>query len=120
MAAKLHEYAGLPVDYLVKANLRVSGGMFEHELQANDDITTGRLDTRFAGPSLDPLSKESQYDPQSSAIELTYVAAFNDYVRKRLVSARAANTACSPTSTIGISRTSRRAPTARRCRPPPT
>ena len=84
VAAKLHEYTGLPVDYLVKANLRVSGGMFEHELQANDDITTGRLDTRFAGPSLDPLSKESQYDPQSSAISSAYVAAFNDYVRKRL------------------------------------
>ena len=38
----------------------------------------------LAGPSLDPLSKESQYDPQSSAISSAYVAAFNDYVRKRL------------------------------------
>lgn len=84
IAEKLHQYTGLPVDYLLKANLRVSGGMFEHELQADGDITTGRLDTRFSGPSLDPLSKDAEYDPQSSAISSAYVAAFNDYVRKQL------------------------------------
>lgn len=84
VAEKLHQYTGLPVDYLLKANLRVTGGMFEHELQASSDTTTGRLDSRFAGPSLDPLSKTSEYDPQSSAISSAYVAAFNDYVRTQL------------------------------------
>ncbi len=29
VAEKLHEYTGLPVAYLLKANLRVTGGMFE-------------------------------------------------------------------------------------------
>src|SRR5579859_25379 len=84
VAQKMHEYTGLPVAYLLKANLRVDGGMFEHELQADGDVTTGRLDTRFSGPSLDPLSKSSEYDPQSSAISSAYVAAFNDYVRRQL------------------------------------
>ncbi|WP_426661795.1 S10 family peptidase [Rhodanobacter aciditrophus] len=84
VAGKLHQYTGLPTAYWIKADLRVSGGMFEHELQANDDTTTGRLDTRFSGPSLDPLGKESEYDPQSSAISSAYIAAFNDYVRKDL------------------------------------
>jgi carboxypeptidase C (cathepsin A) len=84
VAEKLHQYTGLPVAYLLKANLRVTGGMFEHELQAGDDTTTGRLDSRFAGPSLDPLAKDSEYDPQSSAISSAYIAAFNDYVRKDL------------------------------------
>ena len=84
VAEKLHEYTGLPVDYLLKADLRVSGGMFEQKLQTDSDMTTGRLDSRFAGPSLDPLGKESQYDPQSSAISSAYVSAFNDYVRKQL------------------------------------
>ncbi|MEI7035308.1 S10 family peptidase [Fulvimonas yonginensis] len=84
VAEKLHQFTGLPVDYLVKADLRVTGGMFEHELQADGDLTTGRLDSRFSGPSLDPLSKDSQYDPQSSAISSAYVAAFNDYVRRQL------------------------------------
>ncbi|HUH30524.1 MAG TPA: peptidase S10 [Rhodanobacter sp.] len=84
VAEKLHEYTGLPVAYLLKADLRVSGGMFEHELQAGTTTTTGRLDTRFSGPSIDPLGKSSEYDPQSSAISSAYVAAFNDYVRRDL------------------------------------
>jgi carboxypeptidase C (cathepsin A) len=84
VAAKLHQYTGLPVAYLLKANLRVSGGMFEHELLDQDDETTGRLDTRFSGPSLDPLGKESEYDPQSSSISSAYIAAFNNYVRQQL------------------------------------
>ncbi|MGB5851836.1 MAG: peptidase S10 [Rhodanobacter sp.] len=84
VAQKLHQYTGLPVAYLLKANLRVSGGMFEHELQADGDTTTGRLDTRFSGPTIDPLGKASEYDPQSSAISSAYVSAFNDYVRREL------------------------------------
>ncbi|QEE23066.1 peptidase S10 [Rhodanobacter glycinis] len=84
VAEKLHQYIGLPVAYLLKANLRVSGGMFEHELLAASDDSTGRLDTRFSGPSIDPMGKSSEYDPQSSAISSAYVAAFNNYVRKDL------------------------------------
>ncbi|HKZ11955.1 MAG TPA: peptidase S10 [Rhodanobacteraceae bacterium] len=84
IAAKLHDYTGLPVDYLMKANLRVTGGMFEQELQSGTDITTGRLDTRFSGPSMDPMAKTRAYDPQSAAISSAYVSAFNDYVRREL------------------------------------
>ncbi|WP_109124324.1 peptidase S10 [Dyella sp. C11] len=84
VAQKLHQYTGLSVAYLLKANLRVNGGMFEQALQADDGMTTGRLDSRFSGPSLDPLSKSAEYDPQSSAISSAYVAAFNDYVRRQL------------------------------------
>ena len=83
-AEKLHEYTGLPVAYLLKANLRVSGPEFEKALQDASDLTTGRLDTRFSGPSLDPLSQNADYDPQSSAISSAYVALFNDYVRRTL------------------------------------
>jgi len=84
VAQKLHDYIGLPVDYLLKANLRVSGGQFEKTLQDDQDLTTGRLDTRFSGPSLNPLSETAEYDPQSSAISSAYVSLFNDYVRKDL------------------------------------
>ena len=84
MAEQLHNYTGLPVSYLLKANLRVTGPQFEHELlNANDDLT-GRLDTRFTGPAMDPLAEEASYDPQSAAISSAYVSAFNDYVRKDL------------------------------------
>jgi carboxypeptidase C (cathepsin A) len=84
IAEKLHAYTGLPVDYLLKANLRVDGGMFEQQLQADADLTTGRLDTRFSGPAMDPLAKSRSYDPQSAAISSAYVASFNDYVRNTL------------------------------------
>jgi carboxypeptidase C (cathepsin A) len=84
IAAKLHEYTGLPVAYIEKADLRINGGEFEKNLQDDSNLTTGRLDTRFSGPTFDPLSKEADYDPQSSAISSAYVSAFNDYVRKEL------------------------------------
>ncbi len=83
-AEKLHEYTGLPVAYLLKADLRVNGGEFEKSLQDEEDLTTGRLDTRFSGPTLDPLSESAEYDPQSSAISSAYVALFNGYVRRDL------------------------------------
>jgi carboxypeptidase C (cathepsin A) len=84
IAAKLHDYTGLPLWYILKANLRIDGGEFEQNLQNDTDTTTGRLDTRFSGPTMDPLSKEADYDPQSAAISSAYVSAFNDYVRKVL------------------------------------
>jgi carboxypeptidase C (cathepsin A) len=84
VATKLHDYTGLPVEYIKKADLRVNGGEFEKTLQDESDTTTGRLDTRFSGPTMDPLSKTSDYDPQTAAIGSAYVSAFNDYVRKAL------------------------------------
>jgi carboxypeptidase C (cathepsin A) len=83
IAAKLHNYTGLPADYIERANLRVNGGEFEKTL-LGAEITAGRLDTRFAGPTIDPMSKEADYDPQSAAISSAYVSAFNDYVRTTL------------------------------------
>src|SRR5581483_8836361 len=84
VAQKLHDYTGLPVAYIKKANLRVSGSQFEHELQNGSGLTTGRLDTRFSGPTMDPLGEFAEYDPQSASIGSAYVAAFNDYARRSL------------------------------------
>ena len=70
--------------YIEKADLRITGGEFRKNLQDDTDTTTGRLDSRFSGPTLDPLSKSADYDPQSAAISSAYVSAFNDYVRKDL------------------------------------
>ncbi len=83
VAARLHDFTGLPADYIERANLRVNGGEFEKSLLGSE-MTAGRLDTRFAGPTIDPMSKEADYDPQSAAISSAYVSAFNDYVRTTL------------------------------------
>ena len=84
IAEKLHEYTGLPVAYILKADLRVNVGQFNHNLQGNEDLTTGRLDSRFSGPAIDPLAEEAEYDPQATAISSAYIGAFNDYVRRQL------------------------------------
>ena len=84
IAGKLHQYTGLPVEYIEKADLRISAGEFEKNLQDESNLTTGRLDSRFSGPTFDPLSKEAEYDPQSAAISSAYVSAFNNYVPKEL------------------------------------
>ncbi len=84
VAEKLHEYTGLPVAYLIKANLRVSGGEFEKTFADDEDMTTGRYDTRFLGPTLDPLSEGAEYDPQSAAISSAYVSLVNLYLRQDL------------------------------------
>ncbi len=66
--------------YLLKANLRVNGGEFEKTLQEDKDLTTGRLDTRFSGPTLNPLSEGAEYDPELGHF-LGLCSLFNDYVR---------------------------------------
>lgn len=84
IAMQMAQYTGLPVAYILKADLRVNGMEFEHELLQSRGETTGRLDTRFSGPTLDPLAEMAAYDPQSAAISSAYTSAFNDYVRKTL------------------------------------
>ena len=63
IAEKLHDYTGLPVDYIEKADLRINGGEFEQNLLADNDTTTGRLEPAFSGPTLDPLSQEGRIRP---------------------------------------------------------
>jgi len=84
MAEKLHQYTGLSVEYILKADLRIDGGEFRQNLQDDANLTTGRLDTRFSGPDIDPLSQRAEYDPQSTALGSAYVSAFNEYARKDL------------------------------------
>ena len=84
IAEKMHDYIGLPVDYIERANLRINGGEFEQTLQIDRGLVTGRLDSRFSGPAMDVLNQGAPYDPQSASISSAYVAAFNDYVRKQL------------------------------------
>jgi len=84
IAERLHGYIGLPVAYLLKANLRVTGWQFEHELLRDSGHLAGRQDGRFAGFALDPLGENAEYDPSDVAVDSAYISVFNDYVRKDL------------------------------------
>ena len=84
IADKLHQYTGLPVDYIRKTNLRITGIGFEKTLLAGQDRITGRLDTRFTGLNMDPLSEYPFYDPQDASTSAAFVATFNNYLRTSL------------------------------------
>jgi carboxypeptidase C (cathepsin A) len=84
VAERLSAYTGLSVPYLLKTSLRIEYGAFQKELLAGQEATTGTLDTRFVGATIDPLSKVASYDPQSAAISAAYLAAWNGYVRSTL------------------------------------
>ena len=84
IAQQLAAFTGLSVPYLLKTNLRIEYGAFQKELLGEQELTTGTLDTRFVGATLDPLSKVASYDPQGSAIGAAYLAAWHNYVRDTL------------------------------------
>lgn len=84
VAEELSAFIGLPADYLVERNLRVSLEEFRRDLMASDDKVIGRLDMRFAGSALLPLQTASFYfacdDPASHAIESAWYAAFRAFL----------------------------------------
>jgi carboxypeptidase C (cathepsin A) len=84
IATKLAHFTGLSQEYLQKADLRVTLAQYRAELQRSHGLVTGRLDARFSGPSIDPLSEIAQYDPLETAISGAFTAAFNTYVREEL------------------------------------
>ena len=84
IAEQLAHFTGLPVTYILKANLRVEPAVFLKMLQDDNGFTTSRLDVRFFGFDMDPLSKDAEYDPLSAAISSAYMSSFNDYSHKVL------------------------------------
>lgn len=84
IAAKLGKYTGTSADYWERANLRVSHVQFLQELKRNQRIIAGRIDSRFAGPSLNALSEKMDYDPFFPAIGPAYTAAFLEYLHTQL------------------------------------
>jgi len=85
IVAKLHAYTGLDEAYIDRANLRIDPSRFQHALQADAGIATGRLDGRYQGPEWDRTSDSTSYDPTSDDL-LTdaMVGAFSRYVRDDL------------------------------------
>lgn len=76
---KLTAYTALSKDYWSKANLRVTQPAFSQELLRDDRLTVGRLDARFKGINMDPLSQFANDDPQSTQISPAYISSFLNY-----------------------------------------
>lgn len=84
VAAKLESYTGIPASLWLKANLRLTGAEFSKYLQEPSGITTGRLDSRYEGPVMDPLERDAAYDPFSDSVQSSILAAMNTYARETL------------------------------------
>ena len=59
-------------------------GQFLQELARDDEIIAGRIDSRFVGPSMNPLSESQDYDPFFPSIGPAITAGFRDYYRREL------------------------------------
>ncbi len=84
VAAQLHEYTGLPLDYIVRSDLRIEPSRFEKVLLGDEAQTVGRYDSRFSAFDIDPIGSEADTDPSSDAVFGAFTAAFNAYVRDEL------------------------------------
>ncbi|MEM1177762.1 MAG: carboxypeptidase [Acidobacteriota bacterium] len=84
VAEQLGAYTGTSAEYWIQADLRVSHGQFLQELQRDQRITTGRIDSRFIGPSVNPLGESMDYDPFFPAVGPAFTAAFLDYMHIEL------------------------------------
>jgi carboxypeptidase C (cathepsin A) len=82
--AKLHRYTGLSMDYLDKADLRVTVTQFAKEILHESRETLGQLDARFRGVTFDPLVKDAEYDPMDAATGGAFAASFFDYLHRDL------------------------------------
>jgi carboxypeptidase C (cathepsin A) len=80
----LQRYTGVSADYWDKANLRLNEGRFVQELMRDKHIVVGRVDSRYAGGDISPLSESMRYDPYGSQSAPAIVATFNDYYRGEL------------------------------------
>jgi carboxypeptidase C (cathepsin A) len=81
---KLAYYTGLPINYLMSANMRVSPFRFVKELLRTERRTVGILDSRVTGIDSDAAGENSEFDPALFMTTGPYAAAINDYLRREL------------------------------------
>jgi carboxypeptidase C (cathepsin A) len=84
IAGKLARYTGTSAQFWLRADLRVKHEQYLQELLRDRGLIAGRIDSRFAGPSLNALNDEMDYDPFFPAVGPAYTAAFREYLHSEL------------------------------------
>ncbi|MFN4000220.1 S10 family peptidase [Algoriphagus sp.] len=79
VAEKLQNFTGISSEIWKRANLKINAGEYFQELLRSTGETVGRLDSRYKGINIDPMSMDAFTDPQSDAISPAYTMAFLDY-----------------------------------------
>lgn len=68
LARKMHAFTGLPVDYLERANLRVSASEFRKELMLPEHESLGRYDARYVAQDDSAISSTPSFDASGQQI----------------------------------------------------
>lgn len=79
IAKKLEGFTGISSEVWERADLKITANEYYQELLRKDGMTVGRLDSRYKGINLDPMSLSAFTDPQSDAISPAYTMGFLDY-----------------------------------------
>lgn len=85
-AKKLSKYTGLSIDYITRANLRISMHHYIKELLRNKGEVLGYFDCRVTGIDVDGVGEfcSNGYDASLESIIGAFTAAFNSYLRNDL------------------------------------
>jgi len=80
IAQQMSAYTGLPVKFILDADLRVDLSRFRKELLRDQHRTVGRLDSRFVGIDVDSAGEGPEYDTTDTSISGPYIGALNKYL----------------------------------------
>ncbi len=80
----LARFTGLSPKYIEQTNLRISPQRWFKELLRDKRQTLGRIDARFLGMDADAAGERYEYDASLASYDGSYVAMFQDYVRRDL------------------------------------
>lgn len=81
---ELARFTGLSPKYIEQTNLRVTPFRWFKELLRDKRLTLGRIDARFTGMDADAAGERYEYDSSLASYDGSYVAMFQDYVRREL------------------------------------
>ncbi len=84
IAQKMHQFTGLPVEYIKRAKLRVEPSEFRKELKLPEGQSLGRYDGRYAGSDMDKIASTPGFDPSDQFVSPAFTAAFHVYLRNTL------------------------------------
>jgi carboxypeptidase C (cathepsin A) len=81
---QLARFTGLSEHYLDRVNLRVNASRYSKQLLRDQDLTIGRLDSRYKGVDYDSGGERTDNDPSGYGIDGAYTSAIHDYIYKDL------------------------------------
>ena len=84
IVAQLARFTGLMPTYIEQTNLRIRPGRWFKELLRDRRQTVGRIDARFLGIDEDAAGMNVDYDASLASYDGSFVAVFQDYVRREL------------------------------------